>query len=203
MKKILLLACACLVASTSAVAQIIDSEVTTTQTFYVEPEPKKEVGYPRYQGELNVGYETPMAIFLETIHGVRANKYFFVGAGIGAHVLTDDIDLEKGDNYIDYEGGFIPLFINLKGYYPVSDKFAPYINLSLGCDFAIDEESPGFYCDFGLGFKYRKFNFGLGLYHHGLNTHYYYALYDGYYDYRSDKVHFGYDSFYLKIGLCW
>ncbi len=192
MKKLLLLACACLVASTSAFAQIIQSESRTTQTFYEKPVSP----YPCYQGELNVGYETPSAIFFETIHGARFNKYFFAGVGLGYHHISE-LYIEKDDFILDDgDEGRVPLFVNLKGYYPVNAKFAPYLNLSMGYGIGVDNDG-GFYCDFGAGFNYRYVNFGLGLQHHG--TWYptdYYGSYDG-------DFTFAYNAFYLKIGLCW
>ncbi len=197
MKKVLFLACACLVASTSTVAQttIIQSETTTTQTFYVEPEPKKETGYPRYQGELNVGYETPDAALLETIHGVRINKYLFVGAGLALHYVNS-VYVENDDFYMDVsEEKRIPLFFNAKAFLPVGKKTDTYFNLSLGGDIGVDYGS-GVYCDLGLGLKHRKFNLGLGWMLHGINE----EVYDYYYEGMES---FNYNAFYLKIGLCW
>ncbi len=194
MKKILLLVCVCLMASTSAFAQIIQSESRTTQTFYEKP---KVLGYPRYQGEVNIGYQTPAASVLETIHGARFNKYLFVGVGIGAHYIGS-VDLKKDIYEINVgEEGRIPLFVNAKGYLPIDDKISPYLNLSMGCDIGVDYGS-GFYCDFGLGVKYNKFTFALGLLHHGIKEN----LYNHYYPVEEDMT-FAYNAFYLKVGLCW
>ncbi len=194
MKKLLLLACACLIASTSAFAQIIQSESRTTQTFYEKP---KVSLYPYYQGEVNIGYETPATGFLETIHGVRLNKYLFVGAGIGIHYIGE-LELEYKDIYmienVSGEGRF-PLFVNLKGYLPLEEKMLPYLNFSMGYDIGVDYGG-GFYCDLGLGLKYRNLNLGLGWMHHGFTDEQYYH---GYYE----DISVGYNAFYLKIGLCW
>ncbi len=193
MKKILLLACACLVASTSAVAQIIDSEVTTTQTFYVE-QPKVSP-YPYYQGEVNLGYQTPAASILETIHGARFNKYLFVGAGLGLHYVGEK-ELVKGADYLDISEDFrVTFFANAKAYYPIDEVIAPFLNLSMG--YGVGIYGGGFYCDFGAGLKYNRVTMGLGLQHHGINDYP-----DGGPNY-NDKINFKYNSFYLKLGFCW
>ena len=83
----------------------------------------------------------------------------------------------------------LPIFADVKFMYPVNDNFTPYLNLGLGgtvgCYSSFNntdsgEESGyegdfswetsvkargGFYCDFGVGFRYKALNFGLGLQH--------------------------------------
>lgn len=105
----------------------------------------------RYEGEVNVGfglggklkmdgqsadakYSRP---FIETIHGVRIARYAFVGLGVGFQYAYDD-----------WKVGMMPLFVDLKGCYPVTENFAPYIAVDLG---------------FGMGVTGTK-NFGSKLY---------------------------------------
>lgn len=120
-----------------------------------------------YQGELNFGYVADgdySRPFMESIHGVNIKGYAFAGVGFGLQYAYN----EKWNNM------GIPLFVNLKGMYPVSEDFSPYITLSLGYNFLLFSESKhhminyidglgGFYNDLGVGIKYKAFNLSLGM----------------------------------------
>lgn len=81
----------------------------------------------RYQGEVSAGVGFGIGTYhmnrglLRTIHGVRLIDRLFVGAGIGA-------DLYSGET----GGTIIPLFLNAKGYYPLSDRVSLLASLDLG-----------------------------------------------------------------------
>lgn len=135
-----------------------------------------------YQGELNVGYGLDGKVdgekaefgrvFVETIHGARITKYAFVGLGIGVQYATE------------WEKIAMPVFVDLKGYYPVGEKFAPYVNVDLGYSPIFNAATDGgFYAAYGVGLNYGKLNFGLGCQHQ--------ALGDG----------LACNSFYVKVGL--
>lgn len=160
MKKILLLSFVCLVASTNSFAQIIQS-----QSIYIQ---EKEKTYPCYQGEFNLGYITPLSAFIETVHGVRINKYLFTGLGLGFRASSEYATYScKGIEYIPDFGLHFPVFANVKGYYPVSNKIEPYLNLSLGYAVGVGDYSYNeFYCDFGAGIRLWKFTIAMGLMHH-------------------------------------
>ncbi len=153
----------------------------------------------RYQGDFNLGYETARGFLMETIHGARFNKYLFAGIGLGYHYMDDiekTIEDERGEERVWIGKNFerIPLFVNLKGYLPISDSFMPYLNLSLGGGFDTKgDENHGFYSDLGVGFKSRLFNFGLGWMRHG----------EVHFERNSDENYMPHDSFYLKVGLTW
>ena len=206
----------------------------------------------RYQGELNLGFATGGKLkmevggqiekfatnfsrpLLETVHGVRVGDYLFGGIGLGVQYAYGD-QTEGVDNSLKWNTAMMPLFLNLKGYYPVSDNFAPYISLSLGgtavlaSDVNVSESTSvsrpgnenlgidqyhrnsssetklkgGFYCDFGVGFTARKFNFGLGLMHQAMK------LTQEEWDYNnrtgsssdSAEAKMSVTSFYVKVGL--
>lgn len=169
----------------------------------------------RYQGELNVGFATGGKLkndlgekvktnfsrpTLETVHGVRVGDYLFGGLGVGLQYAYGDFitgsDAQGfGPGMPQWNTLLMPIFLNLKGYYPVMDDLAPYISLSLGgsavlaSDFNVNyserHTSPlqggydytesvdvkhkgGFYCDFGVGLNYKRLNFGLGMMHQAM-----------------------------------
>lgn len=120
-----------------------------------------------YQGELNFGYVVDgdySRPFIESIHGFNMSGYAFAGVGFG---------LQYAYNKDKWNNMGIPLFVNLKGMYPVTENFSPYITLSLGYNFLLFGDSKhminfidglgGFYNDLGVGIKYKAFNLSLGM----------------------------------------
>ena len=99
----------------------------------------------RYQGELNLGYGFGIGNYevdrfhVETVHGVRVNQYFFVGAGFGL-------------SYFDNERTVIPVFADIKGYFLKATKICPYIFADLGYGFGDVE---GFYGAGGIGIDFK------------------------------------------------
>ena len=159
-----------------------------------------------YEGELNFGYGMGGTIkedgesadakyarpFIETVHGVRITKYAFVGLGLGFQYAYND----------EWKVGMMPVFLDLKGYYPVTDNFAPYVAIDLGFSSGLvgtkdfmDEPGldlkGGFYASYGVGFNYRRLNFGLGWQHQGMKFKYDGETGDG----------FSVNSFFVKLGL--
>lgn len=181
-----------------------------------------------YQGELNLGFATGGKLkdedgdkyntdysrpFLETVHGVRITRYGFVGVGVGAQYAFGKMypDEEESD---DWNTLMIPVFLNLKGYYPVSEHFAPYISVSLGNSFCAtsncnnsgsdgyshweEKLKGGFFGEYGIGFNYKRLNFGLGLQHQTLK---YESQYGSRYGSEKETYTEKINSFFVKIGL--
>lgn len=133
--------------------------------------------------------------------GAKITKYFYLGAGVGYHTLMVDIDMDKihaavgsfpSQSWFLYNH-YLPIYANLKIYWPVSPKFLPYIDTSLGGYIGFPEMiytsgsgygklthrfnlSNGFYLRAGLGIDVKRLNIGIGYellnasrpyYHHG------------------------------------
>ena len=127
----------------------------------------------------------------------RGRAAVFAGAGIG--IEYGDLWFYH-DRYKDWlcETSNIPLFINLKGYYPVAKKIEPYVSLSLGYAYNIDEYS-GFYCDASIGIRLWKFCVGIGFIHHectGLTG-------EDYYNNTFEDELWTRNKFQVKIGFQW
>ncbi len=178
-----------------------------------------------YQGELNVGFATGGKLtwkdggdsektnysrpFISTIHGARITQYGFVGLGVGVQYAYGKMDPEYDDTS-NWETLMIPVFLNLKGYYPVTEELAPYISISLGSSICATSSyggsgsshgsswetrlKGGFYGEYGLGFNYRRFNFGFGLQHQSIKFS---ETYDG----STDNEKASINSFFVKVGL--
>lgn len=136
---------------------------------------------------------------LDATIGARITKYLYIGAGIGYHTLmtktgigiqstspwymppksraVDDIYSVEVDA-LDYNH-YIPMFVNLKTYLPISHKILPYADLSLGGYIGLHERAfyefnshnynykaarlpNGFYMRAGLGVDIMRVNVGVG-----------------------------------------
>lgn len=197
---VLLIAAAAMMAPATLFAQKITATSVSREKTYQSTTHSVDIWY---EGELNLGYGTAGTVkgdegdakfarpFIETVHGVRITKYGFVGAGVGFQYVTDK----------EWEIGMMPVFLNLKGFYPVTENFAPYVSFDLGYgigllgtkDFA-DEEGldlkGGFYGSYGIGLNYKRLNFGFGWQHQGMK-----------FDYDGEADKFSVNSFFVKIGL--
>ena len=131
---------------------------------------------PRYEGDVAVGYALNVnepgggdAIIFETVHGVRIIPYLFAGIGSGIQYLHSYAapEVEKGKvvYYRRNSAFIIPVFANIKGYYPTSDKFAAYFSVDVGSNIGIiDLEGGHFFATFGPGIQVgRKTKFDASL----------------------------------------
>ena len=113
--------------------------------------------------------------FLDVVYGARFNKFLFAGLGVGVQYAYGDCDLvhlfavPSPDTW-----GVValPLYANVKGYYPVSRLVAPYITLGIGHNFVLASNfsaggygkiKGGLFCKFGAGLTIGNFNLSLGL----------------------------------------
>ncbi len=162
---------------------VIKYENGTTDKFAdlsaTESRPKASGKFPKYQGEIAVGYGVGVGaasdvintnrIVVETVHGARINPYVFVGAGLGINYfygLLDDYNLYQGD---DDTATILPLFADIKGYYPLSKKTAIALSLDLGAAIGIGGIASGaeFYTSIGPEVQVGKFNLGIRFQHMG------------------------------------
>lgn len=116
----------------------------------------------KYQGEVDLGYSLGVGTFaadrlnVHTIQGVKIGKYFSTGVGLGI------------DGYFIYEEGVdiaVPIYLNFKGYLPVTDKVSPYLSLDLGVGIGASEYlkgMTGLYCTPAVGINAGKFKAQLG-----------------------------------------
>lgn len=182
----------------------------------------------RYMGEANIGWTfgsgfkadgdkydlNTNSVFFETIHGARINKYAFAGLGVGFHYYYGFVEEEMYENkYGEYIGHWcgannapmaVPIFVNLKGFYPVNDKLKAYVSSNLGYAWAQAayesgyydyDYKGGFYGTFEAGIQWKKLNVGFGFTHQTLKP-----------DFDVDDDYNGkikINNFSLKIGLCW
>lgn len=115
-----------------------------------------------YRGFIDGGYTIGVGDYdfgrfeINTSHGYQINPFFFVGGGLGLHFMPEyktkgmDIPLDQRESKVD-----IPLFANLRANFS-KGKITPfidgkagtyvtnngdlYLNLSLGCRFALNEK---------------------------------------------------------------
>lgn len=97
----------------------------------------------KYQGEVQAGYAFGVKsgdleakidrIGVSMINGLRFNRYLSAGVGIGI-----DYYFKNGFSFIS-----LPVFANVKGYLPVSDKTSLFASLDCGYSASLKDESEG------------------------------------------------------------
>ncbi|MCH5330028.1 MAG: hypothetical protein J1E04_03610 [Alistipes sp.] len=178
-----------------------------------------------YQGEVNLGYAVSGKMydvednfkwktnfsrpFIETTHGVRVTQYGYLGLGLGLQYaggkILPDYKYDK-DEIAGWRTLLMPIYVNLKGYYPVTDDLSPYITLSLGgspvLTSSLNYREPGywegltggFYCKFGAGISWKMLTFDFGVMHQGLHE----TLKE---DGEVERYPMRINSFYLNVGF--
>lgn len=125
----------------------------------------------RFQGYAHLGADFNSVMggpTLDISAGVRITDYFYAGLELGFHTLMADLYITDFQAMYPYSvfmvGGYVPIGLNMKGYLPVSKKFMPYINCTLGGAIGcIDFGDEGFFhCNVGAGFDLGRFSFGIG-----------------------------------------
>lgn len=116
----------------------------------------------KYHGEVDLGYSIGVGTFatgrvnVHTIQGVQIGKYFSTGVGLGLDYYHEFY--EKGELAI-------PIYLNLKGYLPVSKKVAPYFSFDIGAGVGATSGltgMSGLYCTPAVGIKAGKFKAQVG-----------------------------------------
>ncbi len=116
----------------------------------------------KYHGEVDLGYSIGVGTFstgranLHTIQGVQVGRYFSAGLGLG---------LDYYHEFYDNGELAIPIYLNLKGYLPVSEKVAPYISFDIGAGIGVTSGFcglSGLYCTPAVGIRAGMFKAQLG-----------------------------------------
>lgn len=82
-----------------------------------------------YQGEVDLGYSFGVGkraserVNIHTIQGIKVGKYFSTGIGTGFDFYYD---------FDDSSEAIVPVYLNLKGYYPVSKNVSPFVSCDVG-----------------------------------------------------------------------
>ncbi|WP_418409329.1 hypothetical protein [Alistipes sp.] len=85
-----------------------------------------------YQGEVLLGYSVGVGdepidrIPLHIVNGVRFNDYLSMGIGVGIEYWC----YFKG--FMEHSTYTIPVYANIKGYLPVTERVSPFVGLDLG-----------------------------------------------------------------------
>ena len=108
-------------------------------------------GKVSYQGEVDLGYSFGVGkraserVNIHTIQGIKVGKYFSTGIGTGFDFYYD---------FDDSSEAIVPVYLNLKGYYPVSKNVSPSkspVTPTPRPTSQLKNVSPFVSCDVGLG----------------------------------------------------
>lgn len=112
----------------------------------------QNIKYFKYQGEVNTSYsfcvdEELNNLGLEVINGVRFSRYLYAGVGLGATANFSD------------EAILFPVFIDFKGYMPVTGKMDLIAGVDVGTKLDYTYDMSGgflFRPEFGLNFPMKR-----------------------------------------------
>ena len=131
--------------------------------------------------------------FIETIHGLQLNDYLFAGLGAGLQWYCGKLHDFQGyaDTAAQIKGKskaaqrwnslMMPIFVDVRGMYPIDDELIPFVNVGLGATASFGasvnythseydvysklRHRGGLYFDFGAGIRWKQLSFSLGLQH--------------------------------------
>ena len=105
-----------------------------------------------YQGEIDFGYSFGVGgdasgrVNIHTIQGIGIGKYLSTGIGTG-------VDFHH--NFDDTSEMIVPVFVNVKGYYPLGKKITPFLSCDAGVGVGVTgtiDNNCGFHVAPGIGF---------------------------------------------------
>lgn len=97
---------------------------------------------------------------LDFTYGVRCYDYFFWGLELGYSCwIAGDDNRPYRENW--YVLNFASFRMNMRGYWPVTEKFTPFINLSVGTSVALSLAAC-FNMQLGAGVEIRRFTVDMG-----------------------------------------
>jgi hypothetical protein len=102
--------------------------------------------------------------------GMKVYDYFYAGIATGFHTVLTPYEYYYYDSYYDYydkgtlSEAYIPVGVNLKGYFTKGRKVNPYIDCTLGAFIGVGDLGGfnGFHCQVGMGLDIKRFTIGMG-----------------------------------------
>jgi len=179
MKKFLLTAAAILFAIVSVNAQFTNAAKKSNSaagagfTYRGEVNIGMSIGGSKYDGNKVKG--TMIGPYVTGTYGIKFNDYLFAGVGAGLKYMHQGKD-EDGAK-LTINNFMLPLFLEVKGFYPISDEIAPFLVLDLGYSIHLggkykmeyngwtsseQNTKGGFMFKIGAGLAYKQFTFGIG-----------------------------------------
>ncbi len=141
----------------------------TTSTNYSQESSFTNGERPYIKGVIFNGYIEFGSVFntyraaptFDMVLGARIFDYGFVGFGFGLGALFYRYDVDEPHHF----GYFmVPIYGNLRGYFPVNKDFSPYIDFAVGANLLANKHffaSPA-RVKLGAGFEYKRLVFGIG-----------------------------------------
>lgn len=155
-----------------------DTVTTLSSTVHYGTKSKYGKFKPHYQGEVAFAYGVGVGEFSqyinlnrimgETIHGYRFNPYFAAGVGLGFNYFYN-MGYYYGEKVTS---GMLSYFLDLKGYYPFSERGSVYLSVDLGGASGVSGAAAGteFYASVGPGIRYGLGDFSIRFQHMGKGT---------------------------------
>lgn len=178
-----------------------------------------------YYSRLNANFTRP---FVETVHGLQINKYLFAGVGAGLQFYCGKLhdfysystmaaEIKGKKKAAErWNALAMPLFVAVRGMYPINEDLVPFVNLGIGgtvvfnsaINFKYSEQGSyvkqalrgGFYCDFGGGIRWKRLSGSIGLQHQIVKSVTDSGVTGELASADKVKVNIRTNAFYLKVG---
>lgn len=132
MKKFLLTVVAVLFAAVSVNAQFSNGSKSKSSSGGGDMGWRGEVNVGLSMGKIKMKSDKSKNSFLapaiSATYGMKFNDYLFAGAGAGFKYIMKN-KLAEG---CDFKATMLPIFAEIKAFYPVNDEIAPFVMLDLG-----------------------------------------------------------------------
>ncbi len=95
----------------------------------------------KYQGDVQLGYSLGIGTYsanrvnLHMINSIRIGEYFSTGLGVGLDYYHEGVETDELA---------LPLYLNLKGYYPVSSQAELFLSTDIGVSIGLTEGISGY-----------------------------------------------------------
>lgn len=147
--------------------------------------------------------------------GMRLNNYLYVGVGLGTHFSNSNIKTTFSGEYTDYCDApiwYLPIFAEVRGFYPITDDVSLFGQVSAGVEFNqfsskredFDFEKCGKqYLNLAVGVEIDRIAASIGIMmHQGMHRieQYYDNYYSGEHSHRVGYYKENVPAFYLKVG---
>lgn len=100
---------------------------------------------------------------LDFTYGARFYDYFFLGVELGYSCWFEKLYYDWGGYYWNWTSlQFASLRLNMKGYWPITEKISPFMNFGIGTSVWIPGAFAFFNMQLGAGVEIRRFSVDMG-----------------------------------------
>lgn len=116
-------------------------------------------------GKYSINNIFPAGPTLDVSVGAKISEYFYIGIETGFRSMICTYYHHHDEQTVSELFAYVPIGVNMKGYFTKGKKVNPYLNCSLGGFIGVGgmlADYNGFSCQVGAGIEFGRFSFGIG-----------------------------------------